>query len=73
MTLTAVPAVGYTFSYWGGDHIGTSNPATVVIDDDKSVYAHFTALDTYTLSIDIVGEGSVTRDPAGSPSTTVNR
>ncbi len=53
VTLTANPAAGYAFSYWSGDHIGTSNPATVVMDSNKTVYAHFTELDhVYALDRD---------------------
>jgi len=64
VTLTAQPALGYKFSYWSGDLIGVSNPKTIVMDSDKSVYAHFVALAVRTLTITIYGEGYVTRDPA---------
>ncbi len=64
VTLTANPALGYAFSYWSGDLIGISSPKTLAMDSDKSVYAHFKALAVRTLTINIYGEGYVTRVPA---------
>ncbi|MBN1320831.1 MAG: S-layer homology domain-containing protein [Thermoleophilia bacterium] len=66
VTLTANPARGYKFSYWSGDLIGVSNPKSLVMDSDKSVYAHFEALAVRTLTINIYGEGSVVRNPIGT-------
>jgi uncharacterized repeat protein (TIGR02543 family) len=61
VTLQATPNAGYTFSGWSGDLTGTANPATLVMDADKSVTANFTAI-TYTLMISAVN-GAVTRTP----------
>ena len=44
VTLTATPAAGYAFSGWSGDLTGTTNPATVTMDDDRTVTAVFAAL-----------------------------
>ena len=41
VTVTADPASGYTFEYWGGDASGSLTTTTIVIDSDKSVIAHF--------------------------------
>jgi len=41
VTLTAVPNAGYTFSGWSGDASGTANPATILMNSDKSVTADF--------------------------------
>lgn len=41
VTLEAVPHSGYSFTNWSGDLSGSANPATVVIDADKSVRASF--------------------------------
>jgi uncharacterized repeat protein (TIGR02543 family) len=60
--LTATAEAGWTFSHWSGDASGTFNPTTVIIDGDKSVTAVFTQ-SQYTLSINIIGSGSVTKTP----------
>jgi uncharacterized repeat protein (TIGR02543 family) len=39
--LTADANPGWTFSGWGGDGFGASNPFTITVDSDKSVSAHF--------------------------------
>jgi len=39
--LTAVPAEWYMFDNWDGDASGNDNPITIIMDDDKSVQAHF--------------------------------
>jgi hypothetical protein len=43
VTITAAPATYYVFSGWGGDLSGTTNPATVVMSGNRSVYAAFDA------------------------------
>jgi len=39
--LTPVPAYGYHFVRWSGDASGAAVPLTVLMDDDKTVTAHF--------------------------------
>jgi hypothetical protein len=65
VTLTAVPGSGYQFSAWGGDLTGTTNPATITMDAAKTVTATFTTVPegTYTLLVNTVGGGSVTKAP----------
>jgi len=41
VTLTATPASGYTFDYWGGSATGTNTTTTVIMNSDKSVTAYF--------------------------------
>ncbi|MEN6387583.1 MAG: stalk domain-containing protein [Candidatus Cryosericum sp.] len=41
ITLTATPATGYIFTGWSGDLSGTTNPATITMDSDKTVSASF--------------------------------
>ncbi|WP_310831990.1 InlB B-repeat-containing protein [Paenibacillus pedocola] len=41
VTLSATPAKGYAFSGWSGDFSGTANPATVIMDDNKTITANF--------------------------------
>ncbi len=60
--LTAAPGAGWTFSSWNGDLSGTTNPATITIDGNKAVTAAFTQ-NTYTITTDNVGGGTITRSP----------
>jgi len=62
VTLTAVPATGWTFSHWTGDLTGSANPATITMDGDKAVTAVFTQ-QQYTLTVNVTGQGSVTKNP----------
>ncbi len=43
VTLRATPNSGYTFTGWSGAVTGTTNPATIVMNANKSVTANFTA------------------------------
>ena len=45
VTLQATPNTGYMFSGWSGDLTGAANPATMVMNSNKSVTAGFTAAD----------------------------
>jgi hypothetical protein len=60
--LTAFPSVGWSFDHWSGDLGGSTNPDTIIMDDNKLVTAHFTE-DQYTLTVNVVGSGSVTKIP----------
>jgi len=60
--LTATADPGWTFTGWSGDLGGTDNPANLVMDANKTVTATFTA-DEYTLTVNVVGDGSVGKDP----------
>ncbi len=60
--LTAVPDSGWNFSHWSGDLSGSENPATINMTSNKTVTAHFTESE-YTLKIDIIGSGSVKKEP----------
>jgi len=46
VSLQATPNSGYTFSGWSGSLTGTTNPASLVMDSNKSVTANFTATST---------------------------
>jgi uncharacterized repeat protein (TIGR02543 family) len=41
VTLTASPAIGYTFESWSGDASGTTSTITITMDSDRSLTAHF--------------------------------
>lgn len=63
VTLTAVPASGYTFDYWDGDASGSSATVTIIMNSDKSVTAHFADTNPPVISgVDIsrITESSVT-------------
>jgi len=62
VTLNAIPTVGWSFTGWSGDLSGTNNPATIIIDGNKTVIATFTQ-DQYTLTVYVEGGGSVTKTP----------
>jgi len=63
VTLTAIPDAGWTFIGWSGDLSGTTNPTSITMDADKTVTAMFTQ-DVFTLTVNVVGSGSVGQDPA---------
>jgi Zn-dependent metalloprotease len=65
VTLTAVPDAGWRFDSWSGDLSGTQNPTTITMNSDKNVTATFVPAPQYTLTVNTVGQGSVTLDPAG--------
>ncbi|HPN35564.1 MAG TPA: hypothetical protein PK843_13700, partial [bacterium] len=65
--ITATAATGYHFVNWtvsGGAAVAnpTSASTTVSVDQNKTVTANF-AQNTYSLTINTVGSGSVTKDP----------
>ncbi|HKJ28244.1 MAG TPA: InlB B-repeat-containing protein, partial [Anaerolineales bacterium] len=62
VTLTAVPAEGWSFAGWSDDLSGSVNPEAITMDGNKTVTATFTQ-DTYTLTVNIVGDGSVRKTP----------
>jgi hypothetical protein len=57
VTLTALPAPGHVFTGWDGDLTGAESPASLVMDRDLRVGAHFVALET---SLQEVESGSST-------------
>lgn len=61
VSVQAVPSTGYHFTGWSGDLSGSSNPMSLVMNDNKSVTAGF-SINTYTLNATAVN-GSVTRSP----------
>gem|GEM_PF-1912385 len=61
--LTANPAPGYRFIGFSGDLQTTTNPATLTTDADVYVVATFEQIPRYTLSVELIGQGSLTADP----------
>lgn len=68
VTLTASNTPGYNFSSWSGDLTGSSNPANVTMDNNKSVTANYVSVPCYTLTTGVAsGSGSV-----GAPNPSAN-
>lgn len=59
VTITASPDPNWVFTSWSGDVSGTGNPVNVVMDGNKSVTAHFTAIPSYALTVNVSGHGTV--------------
>ena len=53
VTLTATPASGWSFRQWQGDLSGTTSPATLTIDKNKSVTVVFEEDAVATLTVDV--------------------
>ena len=64
VTLTATPTSGWSFDHWSGGSSGTVNPITVNMTSNKDVTATFTQ-NTYTLTVNVVGSGSVNLNNTG--------
>jgi hypothetical protein len=59
--ITATPSEGYSFSHWSGNGIAaspTNTSTTITVDQDLNITANF-FINSYTLSIDKNGSGSV--------------
>jgi uncharacterized repeat protein (TIGR02543 family) len=67
VTLTAAPASGWEFIGWSGDLSGSTNPASITMNGNKTVTATFNQLPPpqYTLTVNTVGSGSVALNPPG--------
>ncbi|HPO16640.1 MAG TPA: hypothetical protein PLI09_24600, partial [Candidatus Hydrogenedentes bacterium] len=66
VNITATPAEGWTFLHWEGDLSGENNPLTFTMDGPKYITGVFVEIVTFTLTTQVVGEGTV--DPAGTNS-----
>jgi pectate lyase len=66
VTLTAVNALNATFTNWSGDLTGSTNPAVLAMNSNKSVTANFGTVATYTLTLNKIGIGNVTASPAST-------
>ena len=63
VTLTANADPGWEFTGWTGDVTDSAKTITVATNSNKSVTANFRALPTYTLNVNTLGEGTVSKDP----------
>lgn len=70
VALTAQPAEGWAFAGWSGDVDGNESPVSLAMEADRSVVARFEeipASETFPLTVNILGGGTVTRSPAEGP------
>ena len=67
--LTAVPAVGYSFTGWTEDITSTSNPIEVDITSAKTIKAVFDLI-VVNLQIELEGEGEVLQEVVGADRST---
>ena len=44
VTITAIPASGWSFDHWGGDLSGTNATTSIVMNSNKSITAYFTEI-----------------------------
>lgn len=64
--ITASAALGYKFSNWSGDLTGTANPASVVMNSNKTITANFVQGTVFTLNTNGTN-GNVFLEPAPGP------
>jgi hypothetical protein len=64
VTITATASAGYKFSQWEGDLTGTTNPASLVMDKNKTITAIFSPLYRLTVNANPIGSGTVALEPA---------
>jgi hypothetical protein len=62
VTLSAAAVAGSTFTGWSGSGCSGTGTCVVTMDAAKSVTATFTQ-DEYTLTVNVVGYGTVAKDP----------
>jgi uncharacterized protein (TIGR02145 family)/uncharacterized repeat protein (TIGR02543 family) len=64
VTLTPVPTGNYHFSGWTGALTGTTNPATIIMNSEKSVTAGFEVNPPNSFSLTVIAEnGTVAKSP----------
>jgi uncharacterized repeat protein (TIGR02543 family) len=69
VSLTAIPAVNWTFQGWSGDLSGSQTPVNITMNGNKTVTATFVAVQPgqqFTLTVNVVGSGSVTENPSNA-------
>jgi hypothetical protein len=66
ITVTATASAGYQFSHWEGDLTGATNPASLVLDRNKTITAVFNPCYALTVNANPIGSGTVTLTPPQS-------
>lgn len=67
--LTAVPDPGWAFSFWSGNLWGSTNPATIVMNGDKTVTANFTYVGVEENKLGLIAGNHFTITPNPSSGT----
>ena len=67
VTVTAKASEGYAFDRWGGDLSGSTNPATITMNSNKTISAYFVVDNRtyYTVSAQAAPGGTLTQNPEG--------
>jgi pectate lyase len=65
VTLLAEEKPALKLDNWSGDLSGSTNPQTLTMNGNKTVTANFRVINTYRVTANITGIGSVTLSPAG--------
>ena len=60
LTLTAVPASGYSFTSWSGDFSSTDNPGSFTLNANSNITVEFDPIPMCSLTMTTVGTGSLT-------------
>jgi uncharacterized repeat protein (TIGR02543 family) len=60
--LTATPNIGFTFTGWGGDASGSTNPVSVTMNGNKNITANFT-IKQYSITLTSTN-GTVAKNPS---------
>ena len=65
--LAATPDNGWQFEGWTGDTSGASNPISITLTSDSVIDATFIATTTpqYSVTVNTIGNGTVTLNPPG--------
>jgi len=66
VTLTAVASPGSSFDHWEGDLAGSASPATILMDDDKTVIAYFAPPRQLTVLSAPIDGAAITGDEPGT-------
>lgn len=69
--ILATPSAEYIFKEWTGGFSGSSNPANVIMDADKTITCVFEKRQ-YPLSLNIIGEGTVKEEIIKTASNSTN-
>ncbi len=72
VTLTPILGFGCSFSSWGGDLSGSTNPGSIVMSGNKNVTANFISAPSgygLTANVNPAGAGTVVPTPASGPYT----
>ncbi len=63
VTVEATPAEDWIFVEWIGDEVGTDTTIEINMYENKSITAVFEEIQTYELTVDVEGEGTVEVEP----------